>query len=99
VIENKIKMTDPSGRRRKKRKSTKVGFGEKYRTLLIGAFLILTGIGSYMYSFDYRPDFSTIFDLSRLTVLINLWPFFIVIVGFGFIIYDYLKNSSKQKYK
>lgn len=84
-------------RRRKKRSfSSKIA---KYRTLIIGFLLILVGLLSTLYTFDYQPDLDSWFQWDKMKDLINLWPFGIVLAGFIFVIIDYIRNSSKSKYK
>lgn len=92
-------MTDTSRRRKRKKRRSVGGYAQKYRSLILGAFLILIGLGSVMYTFDYKPDVEVLFDWSKWKDMANLWPFFIVLLGFAFIIFDYVKNSSKKKYK
>ena len=92
-------MTNTSRRRRRIKDRSVGDYAQKYRSLLIGAFLIIVGLGSTMYSFDYKPDVGGILDWSRWKDLGDLWPFIILIIGFIFIIYDYIKNSSKKRYK
>ncbi|MBE9599515.1 hypothetical protein [Pedobacter sp. MC2016-24] len=92
-------MTDTSRRRRRTKKRSVGGYAQKYRSLILGAFLILVGLGSVMYSFDYKPEVGAFFDLSKWRDLLTMWPFLVVLIGFAFILFDYFKNSSKQKYK
>lgn len=85
--------------KKRKQKNTVSGRAQKYRSMVIGAILILVGLGSIMYTFDYSVNLNSLFDLSKLKDWFSLWPFWLTILGFIFVIYDYIKNSSKQKYK
>ena len=84
---------------RVKKEPNPVAKAAKYRALLIGGFLIVIGVGSLIYMLDYKPDLSSISDISNIKDLLSLWPLWITLLGFLFIIYDYFKNSSKEKYK
>ena len=82
-----------------KKKADPIKRAAKYRSLIIGSFLILVGGGSLVMMLDYHPDFKSFSDLSSFREFLDLWPFWITLLGFVFIIYDYLRNSSRQKYK
>ena len=86
-------------RYRIKKKPNPVVRAAKYRALIIGGLLILIGVGSLVWMMDYKPDLSEVANASRIKDLLNLWPLWITLLGFLFIIYDYFKNSSKEKYK
>lgn len=86
-------------RRRRKSKPIVIRKASKYRTLVLGGVLILIGLGSVMVTLDYKPNLGSLLSFSNFKDWLNLWPFILTIVGFVFVIYDYLKHSSKQKYK
>lgn len=88
-------------RHRKKKgvKTTIVNRASKYRTVVLGFILIMIGLASVMITFDVKPNFGVLFAFSNYRDWLGMWPFVITILGFVFVIYDYLKNSSKQKYK
>lgn len=92
-------INSSKNKRRKRRKHTVVGRAGKYRSMVMGALLILIGFGSIIYTLDYEPNLKSVFELSKLKDWMNLWPFWITLLGFAFVIYDYLKNNSKEKYK
>jgi hypothetical protein len=89
-----------SNRVRKTRSRPRVsGKANKYRSMVMGALLIAIGFGSVLYTFDYKPDYNSIVSLSGWKDWMSLWPFVLVLLGFAFVIYDYIKHSSKKKYK
>lgn len=88
-----------SGRRRRKKGISYSSKLAKYRTLIIGFLLIAVGFMSTLYTFDYRPDLDGWFQWEKMKDLLNLWPFGIVLAGFIFVIIDYIKKSSKSKFK
>ena len=86
--------------RRKRRKSTGVeSKAKKYRTSVLGLFLLLVGFGSILMTLDFKFDTGSAFKLSSYKDLLSMWPLILTGLGFLFVIYDYIKNSSKQKYK
>ncbi len=92
-------MTDSTRRRRRKKTKTVTGTAQKYRSMVLGSLLILIGLGSILYTFDFKLNVGSMFELTKWKDWLNLWPFWLTILGFIFVIYDYIKNSSKQKYK
>jgi hypothetical protein len=93
--------SDNKSRRRRRSssssKQSKKASGKDY-TKVTGFGLVIFGIAMCMYSFGMFDNSSDLFHLPDFSDAIQLWPLFIVVAGFGFLIKDYLRKTNKQKW-
>ncbi|QKJ31498.1 hypothetical protein HQ865_17565 [Mucilaginibacter mali] len=81
-----------------KAKEVKKKSSSKDYTKLTGIGLVIFGIAMCMYSFGIFDGSSDFMHLPDFSDAIQLWPVFIVISGFGFLIKDYVQRYNKQKW-
>ena len=85
--------TNSKRRTRKKVGSKKGADASKY----IGLLLIVLGVCACLYTFDIFPSISDVytFDVSNVW---GYWPLALILLGFIFVIKNYLKSSSAEKW-
>lgn len=71
---------------------------EKDFNKLTGILLVLFGIAMCAYSFGALDNPKDLFQLGDFSNLLQLWPIYIVIAGFIFLIRDYFKRSENKKW-
>lgn len=92
------KSTSSRKRRRRSSSSKSKRTQTKDYSKVTGFGLIIVGIATCMYTFGMFNDPSELVHLPDFRDAIQLWPIFIVLIGFVFLIRDYLIKSKQQEW-
>lgn len=87
-----------SGKGRRRRRSSRRGKSINF-SKLAGIALILLGIFVSLYSFDVLGNFKEMFTGVEYKNYFQLWPIIIILLGFVFVIKDYVQDTSSNKWK
>ena len=91
-------MTETSSRNHKHKRSLSKKNTPKDYSIVVGIFLVVGGLIMCMYSFDMFQSAEGLLQLPDIDSILQLWPIFIVLIGFAFVLKDYLRKSKTQKW-
>lgn len=89
-----------SGSRRSKRRTVKTTSkkSQKDYSVILGISLVVFGLGMSLYSFDVIHSVKDVFAFPDFSNLLGLWPIFIVLIGFFFLLKDAFKKTDSKSW-